>query len=452
MTLEQLRSKLQKAVTGTAFEGRIYFAGGAVRDFLLQKNSLDIDITVEMENGGILLAEYIASKWKLGKPVVYKQFGTALLNYKRHKLEFVMTRAESYRHKDRKPQVVFADLEHDVMRRDFTINALIMDIKSAEILDLCGRGIQDLRNGVIRCAGNPGIVFEEDPLRILRAIRFATRFGFRIEEETYATLCTKACFLEHISWQRISAEINQILLCNNFESGLKLLKRTGVLGVVLPELSSLCMESMDVGKRLNGWDHTLEVVTNTKCDLTLRWTALLHEVGKDVTISDHRIGIHQDKNEKNSAKIAEVVLKRMMLPNAKIKCIIWAIANQNVLKQSSKGTLQDSDKAIRKLAWEDPSRVDLLLELMHAVLSTNSSADKHRNQTHDLRMKVLKYREIAQNLRFVLTGKDLIDDFCIQPGPWVGKLLILARDKWLENPQLTPEELKDYLKTRINDI
>ncbi|MDD2331934.1 MAG: CCA tRNA nucleotidyltransferase, partial [Candidatus Cloacimonetes bacterium] len=190
MNLCQLCNLISDLIQDTEFAGRSYFAGGCVRDFILGRDTEDFDICVELPEGGIRLANYLAKKLKTRPPVVYAQFGTAMLKYGRHKLEFVMTRQESYRPYSRNPRVSFGSLEQDIQRRDFTINAMLLNISSGLLVDLGQRGQKDIQEGIIRCVANPDRTFREDPLRILRAIRFAHTLDFEIESATEHSLIT----------------------------------------------------------------------------------------------------------------------------------------------------------------------------------------------------------------------------------------------------------------------
>ncbi|PKN72372.1 MAG: polya polymerase [Candidatus Cloacimonetes bacterium HGW-Cloacimonetes-3] len=219
MNLDDIRYQLAGLIQNTAFDGRAYFAGGCVRDYVMRQTSgsttqdksiQDIDITVEMENGGVLLAEYLLPHLQATDCQTYPEFGTAKLSFSDGYMEFVATRKEHYRRNSRYPSVSAGTLVDDVLRRDFTINTLLMDIKTGELLDLTGMGFGDLNSGIIRCVGEPVKKFREDPLRLLRALRFALRFGFEIEEGTYTAMQSEANALDRLSQTCIKQELSKI--------------------------------------------------------------------------------------------------------------------------------------------------------------------------------------------------------------------------------------------------
>lgn len=214
VTLLQIQSLLQEQISGTIYAGKAYFAGGCVRDYLLQNTALlvqDVDICVELPQGGISMADFIRLKLIGSELSTSPAFGTAKLLCPDFTLEFVATRKEHYHRGSRYPRVQFGSLQDDVLRRDFTINALLMDICSGDIIDLCGLGLQDLANRQIRCVGEAVTKFREDPLRLLRALRFSLRLGFSIEPVTLWAMKTEAAHLSKLSPRLIEIEITKML-------------------------------------------------------------------------------------------------------------------------------------------------------------------------------------------------------------------------------------------------
>ncbi len=229
MNLQDLRELLRKPLLDTDYAGKVYLAGGAVRDYLLGRAALDFDICVNLPDGGIQLAKYLSVLWNLPKPVIHSKFGTASLAYQGLSLEFVMTRSETYKPGNRNPRVEFADLRTDVLRRDFTINSLLMDIFTGEVLDLCQMGLSDLEAGLIRCIRDPLQVFAEDPLRILRAIRFALQLGFEIETDTYSALRLSPGSLKNLSKVLHTREMLKIMSSKDKERARHLLRDCGLI-------------------------------------------------------------------------------------------------------------------------------------------------------------------------------------------------------------------------------
>jgi poly(A) polymerase len=227
--LESIRQIIAQAIQGSVFADVTYFAGGSVRDYLLGRATQDFDLTVELPQGGIMLATHLHSLGICSSPVVYSYFGTAKVDVGQYQIELVMTRREVYRKKSRYPAVRFASLLEDVMRRDFTINALLMRVTDGEILDLSGSGKPDLADRLIRTLRNPVQSFTEDPLRMLRAVRFAATLGFDLESQAQAGLHSCAPAIRYLSSQSYLNEINKIKLCDNPLRAMQLLEKYNLL-------------------------------------------------------------------------------------------------------------------------------------------------------------------------------------------------------------------------------
>jgi len=213
MNLNELRLFLKELIQDSEFADKSYFAGGCVRDFILNPAAIiigDVDICVELSEGGIALARFLQNRLQARELVIHKSFGTASLHYQNLQLEFVATRKEQYFSHSRYPKVEFGTLTDDVLRRDFTINALLISIATGEILDLCGKGLSDLKNGIIRTVKDANLSFTEDPLRMLRALQFALRFNFTIEENTLTAMRKNAPALKILSRKAIERELHKI--------------------------------------------------------------------------------------------------------------------------------------------------------------------------------------------------------------------------------------------------
>ena len=240
MTLRELRELLTRAIKDTEFENHTYFAGGCVRDFLLNPDAaiIEADIAVELPEGGIKLAYFFQEKFNTPDPVIHKSFGTAKMIIERIKIELVMTRSEKYPPGRRHPFVQFADLYTDCLRRDFTINALYQEIMTSKILDPCQKGLADLQARVIRCVQDPFHSFVEDPLRILRALRFAVTLDFKITAETLSAIKTNAHLVSTLSVNRCADEYSRIkqLPAEKIVQWKKLLEDTGVLNYLTAKI------------------------------------------------------------------------------------------------------------------------------------------------------------------------------------------------------------------------
>ncbi len=282
--LQKIEKVIAARIIGTIFEHKTYIVGGYVRDQLMGKNSEDMDIVVELKNGGIKLANFLFEHGISTSPVVFDKFGTSQIEIKDHKIELVMTRKEFYRTKNRKPIVQFADLKEDVYRRDFTINSLLKDIVSGEIIDLTQKGVSDINNKIIRTTHDSDSIFKDDPLRMLRAIRFSIQLAFEIEKETYVSIQKNAEELEHISQERKRDELIKILINDKPETGIKLLIESDLMEYIIPELSKLCQD-----RSSDGLLHTFKMLSNVNDDIILRLASLLVDIKKPVKIELKRL-------------------------------------------------------------------------------------------------------------------------------------------------------------------
>ncbi|MCB5229095.1 MAG: CCA tRNA nucleotidyltransferase [Candidatus Cloacimonetes bacterium] len=453
MKLVDLRAMLADGLAGSPLVNHSYFAGGCVRDYLLDPDSHphDVDIAVEVENGGALLAEEIHQRLGGSVPVVYHTFGTASLVLDGVRMEFVQTRRESYRIKDRKPEVSFGSLMEDAMRRDFGINALYMRIADGQILDLSGKGIKDVEAGVISCVDDPRRVFREDPLRLLRAIRFSVRFGFEIEDTSLASLIEDAGWIEHISEERIAEEVNQMLCCPEGKKAAKammVLQQTGILAYILPELSRLDGLKQNKYHHLDAFEHTLEVIRNSEPGCIARWAALLHDIGKAGTISFKSDGTPRFiGHERLSSKLAHSILKSYQIAKPQRQIIQRVIAGHMRFKNSGEdGSLMKPETLLR-IADQYGAALWQLLDLVHADNLAHAPQYRHPEQVPGLRRRFLDLQDRIP--RFCLTGKDLIDTFGIAPGPLLGSLLQAAKEAWYQDPEMGREELLDYIDKQL---
>ncbi|HPR16993.1 MAG TPA: HD domain-containing protein [Candidatus Cloacimonadota bacterium] len=450
MEIPEVIELIRANIIGTKFAEKSFLVGGFVRDLLLKQASDDIDIVVELPDGGRELAKFLHEKGIASHPVIYDNFGTALVNIGEHKIEFVMTRRESYRAKNRKPDVLFGSLREDVFRRDFTINSLIQDLVSGEILDLSGKGLSDLKDGIIRSTSQPEIIFKEDPLRLLRAVRFTNRFHFSLEEQTRQGILKNAEMLDYISWERRRDELLKMLIESDPVPALEMLVEFGLMPYLIPEL--LPMIGLAQGRKhcSDAWGHTMLVLQNTRPDQKLRLAALLHDIGKPLVRSENETGIHFYHHENAGTKLASKILTRLKIPSDLSRDILLLIRLHMRLKQSGKKAEIISDAALRRLIVQAGSSLDLLLELIHADNLSHATEFNLPDQIAQVtaRLKPLVEEIIKHNLP--LTGKDLILRFGLEPGEEIGNLLDKATEIWLESPQIKKEELLMKLEKEVN--
>lgn len=431
--LRELKNPVYQTVGEAAEEiGLVAYAvGGVVRDIFLNRSSKDIDIVVV--GSGIELAKATAKKISPHLSVnVYKNFGTAQFTYDGTMVEFVGARRESYSHDSRKPIVEDGTLEDDQNRRDFTINALAIALNGPQkgsIIDSF-HGIDDIHNKLIRTPLDPDITFSDDPLRMLRAIRFASQLNFTIVPETYEAIVRNAYRLEIISKERIAEELNKILLSPKPSIGLKLLDETGLLVQFLPELVALKgVENINGQKHKDNFLHTLEVVDKIALvsnNLFLVWAALLHDIAKPKTKRfDEKVGWTFHGHEVVGARMVPQIFKRMKLPcNEKMKYVEKLVG----LHLRPQALVDDgvTDSAVRRLLFEASDDIDDLMLLCEADI-TSKNAAKVKRYLDNFALVRQKFIEIEEkdkirNWRPPIDGELIMKTFNLRPSREVGTI------------------------------
>lgn len=418
-----------------------YVIGGYVRDFLLNKTkSKDIDVVTIGD--GIDLAHEV-SNLLTGKPEVqfFKNYGTAMIKYKTIELEFVGARKESYAEHSRKPEVEPGTLEDDQKRRDFTINALALSLNSenyAELIDPF-HGVQDLERGIIRTPLDPDVTFSDDPLRMLRAIRFAAQLHFEIEATALKSIERNASRIKIISEERVVDELNKILLTEKPSVGLKLLFTTGLLQFILPELTALSgVEQIKGQKHKDNFYHTLQVVDNisqTTQNLWLRWAALLHDIGKAPTKKfDKNLGWTFHGHEFVGSKMVKRIFKRLHMPlNEKMKYV------EKIVLLSSRPVIlaEDvTDSAVRRLIFDAGDVIDDLMTHCEADITTRNKkrelAFKHNFALVRQKIKEVEERDKVRNFQPPVSGEVIMKTFNLAPCREIGIIKEAIKEAILE--------------------
>ena len=419
-----------------------YVVGGYVRDLFLERPSNDIDMVVV--GSGIQVASEL--KKMLGKKAhlsVFRNFGTAQVKYKDTEVEFVGARKESYQHDSRKPIVEDGTLEDDQNRRDFTINALAVCLNKDRFGELVDPfdGVYDMEDGIIATPLDPDVTFSDDPLRMMRCVRFATQLNFQIEPETYEALSRNADRLKIISGERIADEMNKIMLSKHPSSGFYYLKDTGLLELIMPELCAMDkVETRNGRAHKNNYDHTMEVLENVckhSDNLWLRWAALLHDIGKPKSKRwDNQIGWTFHNHNNIGAKMIPSMFRRMKLPmDAKMKYV------QKLVELHMRPIViadeEVTDSAVRRLMNDAGDDIDDLMTLCEADITSKNMQRKQKFLDNFRivreKLKDLQERDYKRLLQPCIDGNEIMEIFHLKPSREVGTLKQTLKDAVLDN-------------------
>lgn len=441
---QHLENKIFKIISQAAQELNLecYVIGGFVRDILLDRNhKKDIDI-VAVGSGielSLKVSELLSNKPKVQ---VFKNYGTAMLRYKEMDIEFVGARKESYTHDSRNPLVENGTLKDDQERRDFTINAMAFSLNSENFGDLVDpfNGVADLENKLLKTPLNPDITYSDDPLRMMRAIRFASQLNFEIESESLASIAKNKDRINIISGERIVDELNKILSSEKPSIGFLHLYQTGLLDLILPELTALNnVEEVEGHTHKNNFYHTLEVVDNI-CpnteDVWLRWAALLHDIGKAPTKKfNKKQGWTFHGHEFLGGKMAKKIFERLHMPlNQKMKFV------QKMVMMSSRPIVIAeeivTDSAVRRLVFDAGEDIENLMILCEADITTKNSKkfQKYHNNFKIVRQKIVEVEEKDRVRVFQppISGEEIMELFGLKPGREIGVLKEAVKEAILE--------------------
>ena len=418
---------------------RAYVVGGYVRDHYLRRPSTDIDVVVV--GSGIALAEALGRELH-AKVSVFKTFGTAMVRAGGTEVEFVGARKESYSRDSRKPQVEAGTLEDDQCRRDFTINAMAWSLNGdtfGELVDPFD-GMYDLEQGIIRTPCDPDITFSDDPLRMMRAVRFAAQLGFSIEEETFDAICRNAHRIAIVSRERIIVELNKIVLSPVPSMGFELLELSGLLALIFPELHALKgVERRGAHAHKDNFVHTLKVLDNVarrSDDLWLRWAAVLHDIAKPLTKAyDRRLGWTFHGHEVVGSKMVPAIFRRLKLPMNEhmkfVRKLVFLHLRPIILSEELV-----TDSAVRRLLFDAGDDVEALMTLCEADITSGIDAKVQRYlANYELvrrKMKDLEERDRIRNFQPPVTGEVIMETYGIGPCRAIGEIKEVIKEAILE--------------------
>lgn len=418
-----------------------YVIGGYVRDLFLNRPSCDIDVVVV--GSGIWLAEAFCKSLGRGAHLsVFRTFGTAQVKWHGHEIEFVGARSESYSSDSRKPVVEVGTLEDDQCRRDFTINVLALCLNGkhfGELVDPFG-GVDDLREKIIRTPLDPDITFSDDPLRMMRCVRFASQLGFYIYDETFDALERNAERIKIVSQERIIDELNKIILSPHPSKGLVDLQRAGLLQYILPEVSDLDLqETRGKFSHKNNFYHTLEVLENVAANsnkLWLRWAALLHDIGKTTTKRWDPVNGWTFKNHNVAgARMVKVIFRRIKLPLDERMKYVQKLVDLH-MRPIAIADSEVTDSAVRRLLFDAGDDIEDLMTLCEADIT---SRNRQRKQTFldnfklvRRRLKEIEERDRIRNFQPPVDGNEIMETFGLKPCREVGMLKALVKDAVLD--------------------
>ena len=439
-----------------------FVIGGYVRDQLLNRETKDIDIVAI--GSGIDFAKKTAKKLKSSTVKVFKSFGTAMITVDDIEVQFVGARKESYRSNSRNPKVETGTFEEDQKRRDFTINALAISLNSKDYGQLIDpfNGLNDLKNKILKTPLDPNLTFSDDPLRMMRAIRFSSQLDFKIEKETLNAISKNADRIKIVAQERITEELNKIILSNRPSSGFKLLEETGLLKIIFPEFQLLKgIENINGKSHKDNFYHTLKVLDNilpfSKGNLWLRWAAILHDIAKPNTkrfnsTQGWTFHGHEDKG----ARMVPSIFRKLKLPLDNKMMYVQKLVLLH-LRPISLTNESITDSALRRLLFEAGDELEDLMTLCKSDITSKNKEKKikYLNRFENVKKKLrdLEDRDKIKNWQPPIDGREIMDTFNIKPCKEVGILKESIKNAILDGIiKNSYEDAKEYMLTKAKEI
>lgn len=460
-----IRDSLKKLISGTEFEDQVLCVGGCVRDEIMGHEIKDIDLAVTMPDGGIRLAEWLEENGHTAFHVVtYPTYHTAMFHLKDYpdvELEAVQTRKEKYSDRNsRNPITAYGTIEDDCMRRDLTFNALYRNVSTGEVIDITGHGLDDIRDHIIRTPADPDLTYDDDPLRILRCIRFASRYGWEISSETWDGMLRNMSRLSIITRERIRDEFEKMLSCTHPVMAMELLRESGAMHYVVPELELTYDMAQNEYHFGTVWEHTMSVLENISTITVrsdLRLAALLHDIGKTITREvDEDGNVHFICHEIEGARMVKDIMTRLKFPNRTIDDVTFLTRYHMACKPWAEMWQVKLDRKIRKLQYicKTEERFSDLMALIHADNMAHAEGKCLPGQVPMIRKRtseMLADGTAMFNFKPWLTGNEIMQLKGINPGPKVKECQEYLLKLAFINPKRDLDEVVKHLKGyRIN--
>lgn len=438
---------IQDSIKGTHFEGHVFIVGGAIRDSVLNLPVKDVDLVVDIKNGGLILANYLTARTQCyvvgSNPVMFENYGTAKFQlYKNEEFKDIIIECVE----SRKSKNEFGTIDEDAKRRDLTINSLMYNISTSQVYDFNKNSVDDMLSQTLRTP-NAYNTIKEDPIKILRIIRFSTQFGWGIEKDTWLSMIENAKLIKTVAQEKISDEISKILLCKNPSVGIRKMYNCGILHRVMPDIYDTTYAYESKNPMVTTFDHTMNVLDSVQPYLENRLAALFHDVGRIIT--DRRRDVNPDKF---SADVAVADLKAMKFPNYIIKSVDTAIKYHRFFKIYADGVIPP-DKKIRKFINLSGDDLGASIDLMNAN-NMHCTYGKKKKQVLDIlnRIEEMEDADNAANVKLPINGNDIQQYFSIKPSPVVGIALEKVKDAYFENPNMTKDEALEIVEKLLKTI